>query len=257
MTAVLLDSLIWWCGIVLELLVLFRGLQKRLVVRYPFFYLYTASVLFFSVPLYFLYFGHSGSYPVWYWTQQFITLVTGYGLLLEIFHHVLSAWPGAERIARTVGTGFFVAVFGFCVLYPLITSKWSTAETIVEFERDLRTVQAVLLLAILAAISYYGLPIGRNMRGMIIGYGLYIGVSLSALAIRSHAGPSSYLAWYRIQPLSFNIAALIWVITLWRYEPNPQPSVRTRFEMDYESLAAKTRNMVGVMRSYLVRSARP
>lgn len=252
-----LDYLIWWCGIALESLVLFRGLQKRRSARYPFFYLYTASVLLFSVPLYFLYFGHSASYPAWYWTQQFITLITGYGVLLEIFHHVLSAWPGPERIARAVGMGVFVVVFGFSVLYPLITSKWSTAETIVEFERDLRTVQSVLLLAILGVISYYGLPIGRNMRGMIIGYGLYIGASLSALAIRSHAGPSSYLAWYRVQALSFNIAALIWVITLWSYEPNPRPSVATRFEMDYESLAAKTRNMVGVMRSYLARSARP
>jgi hypothetical protein len=257
MAWIILDAFIWWSGLAFELLLLLRAFRGRFLSQYPFFYTYAGSVFFLNLPLYFVYLGHSRSYTTWYWLVQFITLVTGYGILLELFRHVLSPCPGAERIAKIIGIGTFVAILCFVIVYPLVATTQSASGTVIEFERDLRTVQAIFLLVILSVISYYGILLGKNMKGMIIGYGLYVAASLASLAIRSHSGPILHSALDRIQPLSFNVAALIWLSTLWHYAPNPELSSRTRFEMDYESLAAKTRNMVGAMRSYLVRSARP
>lgn len=257
MPGVILDAFIWWCGIVFEVVIVFRGLRASLIARYPFFYAYAGSILALWVPLYFAYLHHLVSYPTWYWWAQLITLITGYGVLLEIFRHVLSPWPGAERVASIVWAGAFVMILCVALAYPIFGSQWSSGGTMIELERDLRCVQALFLVGIFCVIAYYGIALGRNMKGMMTGYGLYIGGSLVCLAIRSYAGPSFYAALYRIQPVSFNVAALIWMSTLWRYEPNPRPSAGARFEMEYEALAARTRNMVGAMRSYLVRSARP
>ena len=62
-------------------------------------------------------------------------------------------------------------------------------------ERDVRTVQAIFLFMILAVISYYRIPIGKNLKGMISGYGLYIVTSLFTLAIRAYAGPRFNSSW--------------------------------------------------------------
>jgi hypothetical protein len=70
---------------------------------------------------------------------------------------------------------------------PFLRGEWSQAGTDVELERDLRTVQAMFLFGLLGVISYCGIAIGKNMKGMILAYGLYIATSLVSLAVRSYA----------------------------------------------------------------------
>jgi hypothetical protein len=46
-------------------------------------------------------------------------------------------------------------------------------------------------------------------------------------------------------------------VALWNYSPNPVPEMPPRLETDYESLAQKTRGLLGAMRSYIGRTVRP
>jgi len=110
---------------------------------------------------------------------------------------------------------------------------------------------------LLVVIAYYGIEIGKNMKGIIFGYGLYIVTSLVSLAVRAYAGPSFTEVWRIIQPLSFDVSLVIWMTALWSYHPAPIPESRVRLEAEYEALAAKTRGAMGGMRSELARVARP
>ena len=148
-----------------------------------------------------------------------------------------------------VGLLTFGAVFCFAIAYRLVVSSPDAA--LFELERNARTVQAILLFLILAVISYYQVPLGKNIKGMIAGYGLYIVTSLSTLAIRAYAGPQFNKTWNVIQPLSFDASLMIWVVALWSYQPNPAPDPAVPLEEDYEVLAKRTRRALTAIRSHL------
>lgn len=247
--------LIMGFGLLLEFLLVGRGVQARLIKRYYFFYLYIASVIIFTAVMVVANGLAPAIYNRWYWPLQLGTLVAGYGILLEILNHVLAPYPGAERFARFSGMGAFGAIFCFALLAPLVMPRWSPG-TVIEFERDLRSVQAVFICGLLAVIFYYGVGIGRNMKGMIMGYGLYIFTSLVSLAVRSYAGKPFDRIWDVIQPLSFDISLIMWLVALWSYCPNPAPGHTIHLEEDYEALVARTKSVMGAIRAYIGRVAR-
>ncbi|HXX45996.1 MAG TPA: hypothetical protein VEJ38_14800 [Candidatus Acidoferrales bacterium] len=242
-------------GIALELFVLVRSAWVRNLPRYYFFYIYVASVMIASAVMMTVVLRAPGLYQNWYWPLQLTTLVTGYGILLEILNHVLAPYPGAERFARIACLAAFGTIFCFALIAPRVMPRWSPG-TVIEFERDLRSVQALFIFGLLALIFYYGIPIARNMKGMVLGYGLYILTSLVSLAVRSYAGPSFTSTWRVVQPLCFDVTLVVWLVALWSYCPNPVPDHSIHLEEDYEALANRTRNVIGMIRTYIGKAAR-
>ena len=252
----MLLSVIGWAGDALAAAILVRAFRAKLLRKYPFFYTYIAAVLIAENALPIVYYAAAASYKNWYWTMNFATLLLGCGIVLEIFNHVLGSYPGASRFARSAGYVVFSIVFCYAVISPSLMAPWTPAGTNIELERDLRAVQAIFLFGLLGVISYYGIKIGKNMKGMTMGYGLFIGTSLMALALRSYAGPSFQTVWAFIQPFSFVTCLSVWTIALWSYEPNPAPNPTIRLEADYEMLAANTKEMLVTLRSYFGKAAR-
>lgn len=242
--------LIWSSGVCLEAGLLFRGLYARLLGKYYLFYIYILSGMIMAVAL-----ALPGLYPKYYWQMQMVTLVVGYGILLEVLNHVLAPYPGAERFARFSGILAFAMICVLAFIGPRVMPHWSPG-TVIEFERDLRCVQALFIFGLLAVISYYGVPIGRNMKGMVLGYGLYIVTSLMSLAERSYAGPSFTRIWSVVQPLSFDASLTIWLVALWSYCPNPTPDSTIPLEQDYEALVARTKSVMDTIRGYFRKAER-
>jgi len=251
-----LETVIVSAGILLELMILVRALQQRLIRKYAYFYSYAVSVLLGTLLLSGVRVSRPGLYPSCYWSVQFVTLLFGYGILLEIIQHVLSPYPGAERFARLAGVGLLAGILCFALVYSRVAPGSSHGQVVVEFERDLRTVQTLLLFSLLGVISYYGIPIGRNMKGMILGYGLYVGTSLISLAVRAYAESWLELVWVFAQSISFALSLLIWLVALWSYAPNPAPGPAVGLEEDYGALAMKTRALVNTMRAQLLKVVR-
>lgn len=243
-------------GILLEVLVLFLGIRSKLLSKYPLFYVYSLCVLAVDVSSFGVYGMGPPAYKSWYWITQLITLLIGYGVILEIVQKCLSAYAGAERLARYLILGVFSIVFSFVALRAWNTPNWVPAHSYGELERDLRAVQAIVLAGVLGIVYYYGVPLGKNIKGIIFGYGLYIGTSVMNLAMRAYAGPSFHQTWSVILPWSYILSLLVWVQALWSFQPNPAAAQETMLESDYESLATRTRGVVGAMRSYLGRTAR-
>src|ERR1700722_6979987 len=235
-----MSELIIWCvSISLESLVLFRSIRSRLTLKYPFFYASIIGTLILNALLLYFYLRQPDLYRTWYWPSEFLTLVLACAIILEIFRHVLSPYPGAERLARITGIVAFAVILCSSGVYPLLAKLGTVSGTLTDLERNLRSVQAVFLVAILALISYYRIPIGRNMKGMMGGYGLSIGTSLIGWAAYSRAG-----AEFR-GPLG------IWAVALWSYAPNPAEASGTRLDRDYERLVHGTRTALGTLRGYL------
>jgi hypothetical protein len=256
--ALMLSLLIWRAGILLEGLLLFRGLSGGMSARYPYFFIYIGCALVDDIADY-AHYCLSGwaSYANWYWIGELLALIVGCGIILEIFRCVLSPYPGAERFARIAGFTVFAAIAGFALVYPAMMPASAHGGTMFELERDLRTVQAIFLVGLFGVIRYYGIAIGKNMRGIILGYGLFVGVALVGRAVRSYAGVPLPATWNVItQQASYCAALLIWTVALWSYHPNPVPDSSIRLEEDYEAFAARTRATLSAMRIHLVKAAR-
>src|SRR5277367_3331442 len=151
----MMNLIIWWGGILLEFIVLYRGFRAKIVSKYLFFYAYIASLLLADTSLYFIYSMNRTSYEKWNWATGFLNLVLGCGILLEIFKHVLAPYAGAERFARITGMATFGAIFCFALLHPIVSDAAKIGSRNASLEKDFLTVQAILLFGILGVVSYY------------------------------------------------------------------------------------------------------
>jgi hypothetical protein len=250
----MLSLIIWSCGIALEALLVYRGFRAGLLTKYSNFYAYVFVLLVsdgLGLPLYF---KNPKLYESWSWFGGFVILFLGCGIILEIFRHVLSPYAGAEKFARFAGFAILAAVLGFAVLYHFFVPDVSAARVLyLRLQRDFLTAQAILLFGLLQVISYYGISMGRNLKGMILGYGQTLGVTLIALALRSFIGARFQSAWDLTQQVSYLAALVVWLVALWSYCANPVPEATIGADADYEALATRTRNMVGSASTELIK----
>lgn len=242
-------------GVCLQGAILLRALYLRTLRTFPYFYTYIAAGLIQTVLDYAVFRIDPSSYARVYWASQLLTLLIGCGLLLELFGHVLSSYPGAARLAKAV----CIVTFGFIFLFVLSSSHLSLLNgggSQIELERDVRTAQIFLFTAVIAVALYYRISLTRNMRGMMCGYGVYLGGSLVTLALRSYLGHGFDVEWALIQPLAFDLSLAIWLISLWWYERDPFDDEGPGPGRDYQMIVSMTQNGIRELRSHLGRSTR-
>ena len=247
----MLSLLLWLAGLLIELLLLVRSVQTKTLTKYLYFYAYIFCVFAVSAGLYI---GRSMSpsfYEAWYWPTQFATLLMGCGVVLEIVRQALPAYPGAERMARLASCAVFALTFGYVEWHVASRTEWSTVAATVELERDLRVIEALVLFTVLAIVSYYRIELGRNVTGMIVGFGAYVGVSVASLALRSFVGPRFNAGWGNLQTTSYFFALIVWTVALWTYSPNPEPPGGGGGGAAYDALVDSTQARLDSLRSHL------
>jgi hypothetical protein len=253
----MLTQFIWWSGIILETLVLFRGMRTRLISRFPLFYLYLTFVLFDELFSFLVYRTSSAIYAHIYWPTQFLGLLIGCGIIFEVYRVGLRPFPGTARMARNLLFFVFAMVFAKAVANVLQgTSLWSAA-TNLELERNLRIVQSCALLALLAAFLIYAIPVSRNLKGILFGYGIFLGVSVVQLTFMDLLGVRIEAIWPYLQPISYLLVLLVWTAALWSYSEEPTIQHSVSLEKDYRSLLAATQRRLRHSRAALGKAVRP
>jgi len=242
---------IWWIGICLESAIIARGVRSKVFAKYPIFFAYLVFVLASEVSRYVIYQRTPSLYKSWWWTTEFIGVLMGYMLIMSILEKVLIAYPGARKFARNIGLAIFAAIVLFTTAEWLFQHQISLALTSIEVERNLRGAEAILLGALLLVVAYYGVSVGRNLTGIILGYGMYIAVEVMSDATRSHAGQSFHNTFSRIRTYSYLFALVVWMAALWSYSAAAEPQPPFQLESDYQSFADSTREKIGAMRTYL------
>lgn len=240
--------IIWWIGIGLEAGLLICALVARMLAKYPYFYAYILCIFLADLARFYAYTRHPSDFRNVYWSTQFLTIAMAYGVMLEVLRHVLKRYPGAARFVDPLLWLSFMSVVTYITYKSLSVKNWSAAQTGFKLERDLRTVQAFVILGILLIVSYYGIELGRNLKGMILGYGAYLGIHIMELAGQTYMGARYDAAWRAVSAYLAFTPMTIWLATLWSYHPPPAEAVSTQPESDYESLARRTKSMIGSIR---------
>lgn len=252
----MINQYVWWACILLEALLLSRSIP-RLFVRFPIFYSYLGCVLFMDTARWSIYKVYPSFYGPFYWCTEFLIAIVGYGVILEIYNQALARDPGVSRFIRIVLVSVLFVIIAKASADFWGSSAHSFASSAATLERDLRTVQAVMLVALLGIFMAYQIPIGRNLRGIILGYSLFVGFSVIDLTIFvKHESPYSLLM-RKLQPISYLICLAIWASALWSLAPEPECEAAGDIEKDYELIVLQTKAKVLRARAYLVRTVRP
>ena len=246
----------WLMGLALEVVILLRGLRAGMITKYPCFYAYICCVFGVSAGLYVGSRVSPEFYQRWYWPTQYVTLVLGCGVILEILEDSLESYAGARRFLRTLCIGVVAAAVCYFGVRATSGSLFSNVTSDL-LERDLRAVQAVFLAIMLIVVFHYRISLGRNAKGLILGLGTYVGISLMTLAIFAVFGSSYKDISAVLQSGSYLFALLVWILALWSYAPNPVTDRTSRGDPDYEQLAGETREKLEALRSHFNRTARP
>jgi hypothetical protein len=195
-------------------------------------------------------------YPQVYWSTQFVGLLFGLSVLWEIYRAALHSFPGAVRNARALFALLLVVVFA-----KALTNVWSgkafwPIATTVEMERDLRVVQAALLIALVGIFRYYAVSLGRNLSGLTQGYGLFLAASVFYLAVRANDGSWFQTYWVYLQPAVYLASLCIWARAMWVFYPAPLHAAESKMHQDYLEIAAMTRRHLSRARASLDRRIR-
>jgi hypothetical protein len=234
---------IWWLAILLEALLLVRGLPGKLVRQFPIFYSYILFVFVEEFLRFSVYRWFSSHYSQVYWITQFLSLVIGSAVIFEIYRVGLRSFPGTARMARYLLLIVFGAVFAKALANPSGGLFWWFAKRSLVLERNLRIVQALAILTLVSLFLWYAIPFGRNLKGIVFGYGLFIAMSIVQLTL-SYTWGDIRLFWPYVQPVSYLLVLGLWASALWSVQPVPEGKPAMQLEDDYEVLVASTRSQL-------------
>ncbi len=251
-----MTAILTWAGIILESLILFRLIKAKNYSYYPYFFAYISCVLFDSVSSYIVSSRYPSIYGYWYWGFEFLCVILGYSVILGIIEKGLAPYEGARGAARTAGYLVFGGVLCFTVTQWLGEGHFEIATNSAEVEKNLRAAELILLISILAVISYYRVPLGKNLKGIILGYGLVVASVVIGGALRSYKGDSFQGIFSGIRVYSYMASLIVWTVALWSVHPNPVPKRPIRLESDYQALILGIRNKLGATRSHVGKAGR-
>ncbi|MBS1867826.1 MAG: hypothetical protein JSS69_18090 [Acidobacteria bacterium] len=243
------SQVIWIVAVVMEGSLVIRSFLAGLIRNYPYFYSYICFVFVQDLLRMLVYAERREIYPQVYWATQFLGLFFGCGLLWEIYRNALTPFPGAKRIARYM---FGILIAALVVKATLGTGSWTSSQAILttlDIERDLRFVQAISLAALVSVFSFYKVPLGRNLRSLVLGYGIFLATSVVSLAVRAQLGEQFQLAWQLLQPSFYVLVLAVWSFGMWRYLPMETHKNTSKIVEGYKRLAYSTRVRLGELRS--------
>jgi hypothetical protein len=241
---------IWYAGILLNLIILGRGVVTRLYVRFPIFYIYSGAV--FASSVWGLLAYRSGQTPYFYvfWSWQIISIVLGYGVVLEITHLAFKNYPGAEKFARYLGFLAFGAIFLVAGIAAKLDKIPDFQNHLDGFERDLRVVQAIFLFIVAVVVLHYGIELGKNLSGLAIGFGIYIAAAIVNMALSVEFGVRYYAVFSEAQSVAYLLTLGVWTVALWSPAKVKSTPPNAQLEADYEAMAAKTKERLKALRSH-------
>jgi hypothetical protein len=248
---------IWWAGVFLEVLILVRGTRAALFSKYPGFYFYLASVAVVELSRLIAFRQFPNVYPLVYWNTQFVSLVVGCVVIFEVYRTGLKEFPGTARMARNLLALVFAFVFSKAVLTAADGTSWLAALTAMKLERDLRLVQAGALLALVVAFAVYKIPLSTNLKGILLGYGLFVSMSVVQLTVMVRSGVVFQGIWKNLRPIGYLLMLCLWVVALWSYQEAPRPAHTITLDEDYKMLVASTRKRFQKTRLALGKAVRP
>ena len=206
----------WIAAIVLQAVLMFVLVAKKMWQKFPIFLLYSAVSFAFDLGLYLIY--HSSLpqkvYRYTYWVSETVGLILGLAVVYEIFRHLFTPYPALRRLAKhsLLGSVAVLAMLGCIVAYaqPVGESNHVRA-ALFAVEQATRILEVGLLFFLFLFASAFGLHWRQYIFGMALGLGVFVAVELVAVTLRLQFGLVARPIFNVVRSISYNTSLLIWI----------------------------------------------
>ena len=191
--------------------------------RFPFFYSYLGCGFCGTVALFLVSRLRHDAYPYVYWLYFLLGIVVEFAVLVEISDHLFEPFPAIRQLGRLLTITISLGL-GLVYILPTILHSHGGQSVLLDFALRASLTKAMILGALLLAAHHYGLRIGKNVAGLILGFSIYLGVNVANFAaeqIFSHL--YAKILWV-MSPIAYTLCSAIWLIALWDFVPMPLKS---------------------------------
>jgi hypothetical protein len=253
----MLANFVWWTAIALEVVILLRSGRTGLLKKYPLFFSYIGCVLLTEILGLLANALAPKLYEPLYWPADLATILASYAVMVEIFRWSTRHKPGIRRLTQRALLTVFILTVAYAASNFVNGKFGSPSRAVAALGRDLRYVEAGILLLMLWLLQRYRIPLGRNLRGLLIGYSFWVGVNVVNLALWFVPGNEFSILLRGLLPATYLFTLGIWCVTLWSVHPEPVQPAESRIERDYELLAGKTQAVLARASTRVARIMRP
>lgn len=250
-------NFIWWSAIVIEAIVLLRGASTNLIKRYPLFFGYLACIFLTEITRLCVYSLAPTHYGAVYWYSELADIVASYAVIIEIFRKALRNSAGLARLAKNLLYVIFVVTASYSATDLLAGGFAFLPLATADLGRDLRCVEAALLLVILWLFARYRIPLGRNLGAIALGNAFWVGTSVINIALLSSPGKQFSVLLRQLLPVTYLIALAVWCLGLWTADPERAHVPMHRMDFGYAIVAMKTRTIFASATDRLIRAVKP
>ena len=177
----------------------------------------------------------------------------GCWIVFEIYRVALAAYPGTAKMARKILAFLFALAVAKAAVALWNDPRVLLQATPLQVERALRTVQAIAILGLVAVFASYSIPFGRNLRGILLGYGLFVAERVVCLTFVPSQG---HHFWFYAYSACYVVALSLWLGHLWSYQAIPQATASVQLEQEYQTIAEGTLRRLEAMRIYVRKAVR-
>jgi hypothetical protein len=199
-----------------------RGAGVRLFRLYPFFYSYAIFIFCGSLSMYLVYWLDRREYSSAFWIYFLVTILAEFAVLVEISDQIFRPYPAIRSLGRALTV---VIATGLGLIYMLPAIVWRTRGRSALFDFSLRasTTKAIILAVLFYVARHYGSQLGRNVGGLMLGFSIYVGMSVALLAAAKAFGSALFaqVLWV-MAPLASAFCVLVWTVSLWELAPIPE-----------------------------------
>jgi hypothetical protein len=212
---------VFFLGVALEGLLTYRLVKGGLWRHYPFFSFYVAFVITQSLSGIAILHWAPAVYPAWYWRAGSVHICLRFLVIWEVFRHLFPQTSPLRRMVSRQATLGTLALISVSTGMLWAFQTFSTSHSVyLAMERSFGFVQALLILAVLTLARYYQLPVGRNIWGIAVAFGLYNSLSTATSALMDIKRVSFFPYFRFLSPFSFVAMLGMWTWALWTYAPN-------------------------------------
>ena len=205
---------------------------RRLDREWPAFFAYCAFSAA-KTPILFWVYHQTAAYFYCYWVAEAVGTILALAAIYEVFLHLFRSYDASARLAqslfRWVGAALVLAAVLTAMAVPGNDANRLMAASLV-VDRSAQLVQCGLLLFLFAAAAYLRLSWRSHAFGIAVGFGLFLGVQLTEVAVRAQVGLVSEATLNLVKMGSYTCAVLVWMTYLLAPQRAEVPAAAPRVE---------------------------
>jgi len=249
---VVLGLAISLCVLLMDGLLMWRGVRSRCVKLFPLFYAYILYDFSSTGGAYLVYWLEPGWHASVYWFCYVLSIVVEFAILVEISDHVFQPYPAIRSLGRAL-TILISGVLGLSYVLPALVKPQERPLALLDFALRTSLTKAVILAALFIAARHFDLKLGRNVAGLMLGFSIYLGVNVANFAAAHSTAQTPYarLLWV-VSPLAYILCLLVWTRALWQVAPLPITSSRpSSVAGDSKTVAVELARFNGVLSRFI------